>query len=135
MKSGGWVKGRLTAARAAVLAWAVLGSLSSAFAQQDSPLSANFDLPVLSNPARAGIGGETFYDYGSDHAFNLNYKSQMNGIFSNYAIRVLSASYNALLLDRSMSVGLDIYTNTLNNAAVSDLSMHCLLYTSDAADD
>lgn len=104
--------------------WASLFPVSAAFAQQDSPLSANFDLPVLSNPARAGLGGETFYDYGSDHTFNLNYKSQMNGVFSNYAIRVLSASYNALLLDRTMSVGLDVYTNTLNNAAVSDFSMH-----------
>ncbi len=123
--------GRETGRRAGRWLWrmvfclgGVLTAFPSVYAQQDSPLSANFDLPVLSNPARAGIGGETFYDYGSNHAFNLNYKSQMNGVFSNYAIRVLSASYNALLLDRTMSVGLDIYTNTLNNAAVSDLSMH-----------
>lgn len=104
--------------------WGALAAFPSVYAQRDSPLSTNFDLPVLSNPARAGLSGETFGDYGSDHTFNLNYKSQMNGIFSNYAIRVLSASYNAMLLDRTMSVGLDVYTNTLNNAAVSDFSMH-----------
>ncbi|MDE7149861.1 MAG: hypothetical protein K2O01_05580, partial [Bacteroidales bacterium] len=63
--------------RMVFFAGAAVWPATSVYAQQDSPLSANFDLPVLSNPARAGLGGETFHDYGSDHAFNLNYKSQM----------------------------------------------------------
>lgn len=93
-------------------------------AQQDSPLSANFDLPLLLNPARAGLSGEDFGDYVSNHAVGLNYKTQMNGGFTNRAIRVLSASYNALLLKRTMAVGLDVYTNSLNNAAISDFAVH-----------
>lgn len=93
-------------------------------AQQDSPLSTNFDLPLLMNPARSGLSGEKVHDEASKHFFNLNYKNQLRGCFSSTAIRMLSASYSALLLDRTMSAGLDVYTNTLNNAVVSDFSIH-----------
>lgn len=104
------------------LAWGAVLSAVPASAQQDSPLSANFDLPLLINPARCGLNGETLNDYTSVHSANLNYKTQMNGMFAGYAIRVLSASYNILLLDRTMAAGIEIYTNTLNNAATSDFS-------------
>lgn len=106
------------------LVWGAVLLAVPAYAQQDSPLSANFDLPVLINPARCGLNGEALYDYASVHSANLNYKSQMKGMFANYAIRVLSASYNVLLLNRTMAAGIDIYTNTLNNAATSDFSAH-----------
>ena len=117
----GWM---MSAVRRVTVAFVVVLSAVPAWAQQDSPLSANFDLPVLINPARCGLNGETVNDYTSNHAANLNYKTQMNGGFTNRAIRVLSASYNALLLKRTMAVGLDVYTNTLNGAAISDFSVH-----------
>ena len=112
---------QLTVRAVCLLGCAVLSAVP-ARAQQDSPLSANFDLPLLINPARCGLNGEALHDYASIHSANLNYKSQMNGMFANYAIRVLSASYNILLLDRTMAAGIEIYTNTLNNAASSDFS-------------
>lgn len=111
--------------KSSVLAVLLAGSaVGPAFAQRDCPLSANFDLPVLLNPARCGLNGETLHDYASVHSANLNYKTQMNGMFANYAIRALSASYNMLLLNRTMAAGIEVYTNTLNNAATSDFSMH-----------
>ncbi len=113
-----------TVVRMALLLGVVIRSAVPAYAQQDSPLSANFDLPVLINPARCGLSGEALHDYASIHTANLNYKTQMNGMFASHAIRVLSASYNVLLLNRTMSAGVEIYTNTLNNAATSDFSTH-----------
>ena len=113
-----------SALRRMAVVCAVALTVLSARAQQDSPLSANFDLPLLSNPARAGLGGEALNDYTSTQTAGLNYKTQMNGGFTNRAIRVLSASYEALLAKRTMALGFDVYTNTLNNAAISDFSIH-----------
>lgn len=100
------------------------GGLFEAQAQQDNPLSTNFDLPTLINPATGGLAGEAFNDYTTKHHANLNYKTQMSAGFTGAAIRVLNASYNMMLFDRKLAAGLDIFTNSLNNAALSDFSMH-----------
>ena len=120
------VRGVVLALTAVVLAFSVVsgGGFCKVQAQQDNPLSANFELPTMINPAKGGLLGEDFNDYKTVHHAALNYKTQMSAGFTAAAIRVLSASYNMLLFDRKLSAGVNIFSNTLNNAALSDFSMH-----------
>lgn len=94
-----------------------------AYAQMDSPLSHRFDLPILLNPANAGLGGGLFGENKSNHNFRLNYKSQLTNAFNNNSLKILSGSYQGRFFNKQMALGLSVYSNTLNNAALRDLSV------------
>ncbi|MEG1497978.1 MAG: type IX secretion system membrane protein PorP/SprF, partial [Bacteroidales bacterium] len=112
-----------------------LGSIF-AWGQNDAPLNPTFDLPLLLNPAMAGLGTENFDGFGgmasaltsrknkrSSQSFLVHYKNQLSGAFSASSLKIISASYENLFFKKRMALGVDVYSNTLNNTALTDLSV------------
>lgn len=115
-----------------VLLWGV-GAVGVSRAQTDAPLNPGFDFGMLINPAVCGLDGETYAPFfaavetrnyrAAHHSFGLNYKSQLQGAFSDNCLRILSANYQCRFSRERMALGVYVYSNTLNRQALRDFQI------------
>lgn len=96
-------------------------------AQVDVPFSLHFDAGLLYNPSTCGLSSEEAFLHTEGRTspvkqeILLNYRNQMSNAFTSQSVKILNLAYQVRFFKERMSLGVHVFSNTLNRQAMQDI--------------